>query len=81
MEEGKVKDAIDAQLKAIELNPGGDQLVYTLARRYARAADAANAIAALARALKMHSRWRQAARTERDFDSIRNHAEFKKLIG
>jgi uncharacterized Ntn-hydrolase superfamily protein len=78
--EGKLKEAIDAQIKAIELNPRGDQLVFTLARLYAQADDTDNALASLRRALSMHSRWKQAASAEPAFEKLRNHAEFKKLI-
>jgi uncharacterized Ntn-hydrolase superfamily protein len=78
--EGKLKEAIEAQIKAIELNPRGDQLVYTLAQRYAQIGDADNAIASLRRALSMHNRWRQAARSEPNFDKVRNHPGFKQLI-
>jgi uncharacterized Ntn-hydrolase superfamily protein len=78
--EGKMKEAIDAQLKAIELNPRGDQLVYTLAQLYVRSGDKTNGIKSLARALQMNNRWKAQAATNTAFDAIKNDPEFKRLI-
>jgi uncharacterized Ntn-hydrolase superfamily protein len=79
-EAGQLQDAIEAQKRAIALNPRGDQLVYALAQRYAQTGDAGNAIAALTDALNMHPRWREAAKTQPNFDRIRNDPAFRKLI-
>jgi len=79
--ERKFKEAIEAQIKAIELNPKGDQLVYTLAQRYAQAGDSANALRTLQRAISLHPRWKEAAKTQANFESIKDHPEFKKLTG
>jgi uncharacterized Ntn-hydrolase superfamily protein len=79
-DEKKFKEAIEAQKKAIELNPKGDQLVYTLAQRYAQAGDTANALSTLRRAITLHSRWKEAARTQANFDSIKSHPDFVKLV-
>jgi uncharacterized Ntn-hydrolase superfamily protein len=79
--EGKFKEAIEAQMKAIELNPKGDQLVYTLAQRYAQARDTSSALRTLQRAIGLHPRWKQAARTQANFENIKNHPEFVKLVG
>ena len=80
-DEGKFKESIQAQEKAIELNPRGDQLVFTLAQRYAQAGDTDKAIRTLRRAMDMHKRWKEAAKTQPNFEKIRNHPEFKKLVG
>lgn len=80
-DEGKLAEAIEAQIKAVALNPRGDQLVYSLARFYARADDAGKALDALDRALRMHPRWREAARTEPAFAKLRDNPAFTKLIG
>ena len=80
-ERGRFEEAIAAQKEAIAIVPGEDQLIYGLARLYARANDAANAAATLAEAIKIDARWRGLAASQADFDNIRDNAEFQRLIG
>lgn len=78
---GRFDEAIAAQQEAIAIVPGEDQLIYGLARLYARAGDAANAVATLEEAIAIDARWRGLAASQADFDNIRDNAEFQRLIG
>jgi len=79
--EGKFPEAIEAQKKAISMNPNDDQLVYGLAQRYAQSGDAANAVKTLRQAIAKHAGWKTLAGRNVNFDRIKNDPEFKKLIG
>ena len=79
--EGRFDEAIAAQKEAIAIVPGEDQLIYGLARLYARAGDAAGAVATLEEAIAIDARWRGLAASQADFDSIRGNAEFRRLTG
>lgn len=79
--EGRFSEAIEKQQEAIGIVPDEDQMIYGLARLYARAGDAANAVATLRDAIERNARWRELARTQADFDGIRDDPEFRRLIG
>ncbi len=79
--QGRFDEAIAAQKEAIAIEPGEDQLIYGLARLYARAGDAAGAVATLEEAIAIDARWRGLAASQADFDNIRDNAEFRRLIG
>ena len=79
--EGKFPEAIEAQKKAISMNPNDDQLVYSLAQRYAQSGDAPNAVKTLRQAIAKHAGWKTLAGRNVNFDKIKNDPEFKKLIG
>ena len=78
--EGRFDEAVAAQQEAIAIVPGEDQLIYGLARLYARAGDAAGAVATLQQAIEIDARWRGLAASQADFDNIRDNAEFQKLL-
>lgn len=78
---GRFDQAIAAQKEAIVIVPGEDQLIYGLARLYARAGDAAGAVATLEEAIAIDARWRGLAASQADFDNIRGNAEFRRLTG
>ena len=78
--EGRFDEAVAAQREAIAIVPGEDQLIYGLARLYARAGDAADAVATLQQAIEIDARWRGLAASQADFDNIRDNAEFQKLL-
>ena len=78
--EGRFDEAVAAQQEAIAIVPGEDQLIYGLARLYARAGDAAGAVATLKQAIEIDARWRGLAASQADFDNIRGNAEFQKLL-
>lgn len=79
--QGKFTEAIEAQRKAIAMNPTDDQLVYGLAQRYAQAGDAANAVKTLKQAIAKHAGWKTLAGRNPNFEKIKNDADFRKLIG
>jgi len=79
--EGRFAEAIEEQQEAIAIVPGEDQLIYGLARLYARAGDAVNAVATLRDAIERNARWRELAATQADFDGIHDDPEFRRLIG
>ena len=79
--QGRFNEAIAAQEEAIAIVPAEDQFIYGLARLYARAGDAANAVATLEKAIAINERWRGLAASQADFDNIRGNAEFRRLIG
>ena len=74
--EGRFDGAVAAQQEAIAIVPGEDQLIYGLARLYARA----GAVAALRQAIEIDARWQGLAASQADFDNIRGNAEFQKLL-
>jgi len=78
--EGKFSEAIDAQKQALTLNPGHDQLIYTLAQRYAQAGETRNAIASLGEAISKNKRWKQQAADAAEFAKIKELPEFKRLL-
>ena len=79
--QGRFSEAIEKQREAIAIAPNEDQMIYQLARLYARAGEAANAVATLRDAIERNARWRELAATQRDFDGIRDDPEFRRLIG
>ncbi len=79
--QGRFSEAIEKQQEAIAIVPDEDQMIYGLARLYARAGDSANAVATLRDAIERNARWRELAATQRDFDGIRDDPEFQRLIG
>ena len=79
--QGRLSEAIEKQQEAIAIVPDEDQMIYGLARLYARAGDAANAVTTLRDAIERNARWRELAATQTDFDGIRNDPEFRTLIG
>lgn len=79
--EGRFSEAIEKQQAAIAIVPDEDQMIYGLARLFARAGDAANAVAALRDAIERNARWRELAATQRDFDGIRDDPGFRRLVG
>ena len=79
--QGRFSEAIEKQREAIAIVPDEDQMIYGLARLYARAGDSADAVATLRDAIERNARWRELAATQRDFDGIRDDPEFQRLIG
>ena len=66
--------------KMIELDPKEPSPLYNIACVYAMEGNAKEAISWLAQAIKMKPDYKREAASDRNFDSIRNNKEFKKLI-
>ena len=78
---GRLDQAIERQREALAIVPDEDQTIYGLARLYARAGNAANAVSTLRDAIDRNPRWRELAATQADFDAIRDNPAFTALIG
>jgi tetratricopeptide (TPR) repeat protein len=77
---GKYSEAIIDFNKAIELNPQYADAYYARACSYSMLRNTRNAIAELNKAIQMKPALRNDAKTDRDFDNIKNNPDFKKLI-
>ena len=76
----RLAQAIDALERAAVENPDEALLHYNLACYWSLAADPAKAVRSLAEALELDPDLREQIRTESDFDSIRETAEFGRLV-
>ena len=76
-EEGKFREAIEAQEQALSLN-SADNVVYGLAQRYAQAGDAAKAIETLGDAIARNPLWKAQAARHPAFEKIRDQSDFKE---
>ena len=79
-EEGRITEAITEQTKALRLMPENDQYMYGLARLHAQAGNATDALESLTQAIERNGRWREVAATSGDFDSVKDHPDFKKIL-
>jgi uncharacterized Ntn-hydrolase superfamily protein len=78
--EGKFKEAIAEQQKALDINPRGEPLMYAMAQRYAQAGDAQNALKWLGLAItRQPKQWKPRAIEDPLFAKLRESPEFKKL--
>lgn len=66
--------------KAVEINPKFDEAYYNLAKVQASLGQKNEAIINLKKAIDLDKMWKQEAKTDPDFDNIRNDPEFKKLV-
>ena len=78
---GEFSEAIEEQQKALAITPNQEQMHYALAQRYAQAGRAAEAIAALAEAVKRQPHLKKQAADDPVFEQLRTRADFRKLIG
>lgn len=79
-DEGDLAGALADCTRAIELDPNLAAAHYNLACIYAFLGDADQACAWLAKAIALDPKWRDSARTNPDFDSIREAPCFQALI-
>jgi len=78
---GQFSEAIEEQKKALTITPNQEQMHYALAQRFAQAGRAAEALAALAEAVKRQPYLKKQAADDAIFEKLRERADFKKLIG
>jgi len=77
---GQFSEAIAEQKKALAITPNQEQMHYALAQRYAQAGNAAEALAALADAVKRQPYLKKQAADDPLFDKLRDRPDFRKLI-
>jgi uncharacterized Ntn-hydrolase superfamily protein len=80
-EAGRFEEAIAAQRKAVAMAPESDRYLFELSELYARAGQAANALATLTLAIDRNAEWRQEAAESESFAAIRSNADFMRLVG
>lgn len=77
---GDFEGAIRHLQQAAEIHPRNEHVLYCLAAAQARAGDNAAAIKALKSAISVSPANRTQARSDSDFDSIRDEADFVSLV-
>jgi len=77
----KYKEALDDFNRALELKPEHPYILYNLACLFSLRGETNNALAYLEKAIEKRKKYREMAKTKKDFDNIRKDPRFKKLIG
>ena len=77
---GEFQEALKFLHQAAEIHPKNEHVLYCLAAASARAGDTAAAVKALRSAILANSSCRAQARSDSDFDPIREDEEFASLI-
>ena len=78
---GKYKEAISIYNKIIESNPNSHASYYNKACCYGLQGNAEQAIESLQRAIELDPKNREMAKTDKDFDAIRDNDAFRALVG
>lgn len=73
--------AIEVLSETLEQYPDDATLIYNLACAESMSGQTADALAHLRTAAEREERFRELARTDTDFDPIRDDAEFQKIVG
>ena len=77
---GKHKEAISSYDKALAINPDADAAWYNRACCFALQNQIQSAIENLAKAISLNNKYQEMAKTDTDFDNIREDARFKALV-
>lgn len=77
---GKFDAAIEAQKKALEIQPNSDVFHYALAQRYAQADRPLQALVPLREAIRLHPNLARQAIADAVFSALQENAEFKRII-
>jgi tetratricopeptide (TPR) repeat protein len=78
---GRLEEALASFDKALEIKPDGDDVFYSKAGCYALQNQIDRAIHNLQQAIDLNpKKYREMAKTNSDFDSIRSHPKFQELI-
>jgi len=77
---GDYEDALKLLRQAAEMQPQNEHALYCLAATSARAGDAATAVRALRQAVELGPHNRTQAKTDTDFDDIREQEEFVSIL-
>jgi len=78
---GEYQQAIKDYNKTIELNPKDGNTYYNRSCAYSLIGNSDRSIQDLSEAIKLDSKYSDMAKTDNDFDKIRNTPSFKRLIG
>ena len=78
---GDYDQAIRCYQKAVDLEPDSHEPWYNMACAYALKKDATQAVEWLRKAIELHPEYRERARSDKDFDSIRDDPEFRAFLG
>ncbi|ELS03868.1 tetratricopeptide repeat protein, partial [Xenococcus sp. PCC 7305] len=76
----RYQEAIASYDKALELNPDKDKAWYNKACAYSLQNNVDLAIENLTQAINLNPEYREMAKTDSDFDNIREKPNFKSLI-
>jgi len=77
---GKYKQALADFNRSLELRPDDHRIIYNLACLFSLQRKANEALAYLRKAIEKNKKYREMAKTDKDFDNIRGGPRFKKLI-
>ena len=77
---GEYEDAIKLLKQAAEMQPQNEHALYCLAATSARAGDSATALRALRQAVDLGANNRTQAKTDTDFDDLREQEEFVAIL-
>ena len=77
---GELDAAIEHYNAAIRINPKSARYHDNLGGALAQKGEAAASVAALARAIELDQRYRDWAKTDKDYDTIRDDPAFRKLV-
>jgi len=78
---GRSEEAVEAYEEAIKLDPRFSVAYYQLARLYARQGDNEKAVSDLKKAINLNPELRTKARSDNEFEKIRQQQDFIDLIG
>ncbi|MCY7393656.1 MAG: tetratricopeptide repeat protein [Leptolyngbyaceae cyanobacterium CAN_BIN12] len=78
---GETKRQLFSYEKAVEINPDYHEAWYNKACCSALLGKPEEAIENLQRAIELHPHYREMAKTDADFDGIRQDARFQALVG
>jgi len=76
----RYEEAIEKFKKAVEINPKYVKAYYNLACAYSRLNNRNETRKNLKKAIELDPKWKEKAKTDKNFDNLRNDPEFKKLI-
>jgi tetratricopeptide (TPR) repeat protein len=77
---GRYDEALADYNRSLELRPDYPSAIYNLACIFSLWGKTDDALAYLEKAIKMDKKYREMAKTDKDFDNIRDDPRFKKLV-
>ncbi|MFQ5801943.1 MAG: tetratricopeptide repeat protein [Candidatus Methylomirabilales bacterium] len=78
---GQLEEALAFYREAVRLDPSLPHAWYAIAGLEARAGRISESLRALARAFSLNTAFRDQAKTDAAFDTIRNHERFRRIVG